>query len=155
VARTRDEIDYCERCTAGASSYECPRRYQRQLRLPEGITVSVDPLAHDDGRPGTALRKRLPGRIVINERLRRAGNQVHAGECRQDQRGRLIPRARDIGMAKTESERQISACRSSTDRGPSGPQRYTETPTVHRWTSSTKNFSYAAKHCGSKRGKYS
>lgn len=58
--------------------------------MPKAITVSVDPLTHGDVRSGTSLRKRLPGRILIKERLRRAGSQVHRAsaviaECRGDE----------------------------------------------------------------------
>jgi hypothetical protein len=110
-----------ERCTVGASSSECPRH-----------PSAAAPLA----RSGAALRNRPPSLILIKNGSGVPATRYTPGECGRHQRGWLTPRARwgaedrarDVGTAKTVSERQFSACRNSTDRGPIGPQRYTETP---------------------------
>jgi hypothetical protein len=125
----RDQIDYCERLGGR------PRRAMHR-----GSIIVRMPAPPISGSSACPLRRRLAQPPTEphshKEWLRRAGNQVHAGGVRAASArvvdtprpvGRRRPRP-DVGMAKTDSERQFSACRNSTDRGPIGPQRYTETP---------------------------
>jgi hypothetical protein len=60
------------------SASKRPRHHQRELSLPQRGAVRRDPLAHDDVRTCIAQRGRPPGRVVEEERLQRAGDEISA-----------------------------------------------------------------------------
>ena len=66
------------RVHGGRSASKRPGHHQRELSSPQRVAVRRDPLAHDDVRTCTAQRDRPPGRVLEEERLQRAGDEVHA-----------------------------------------------------------------------------
>ena len=56
------------------------------------LAVRRDPLAHHDVRTCIAQRDRPPGRVVEEERLQRAGDEVHARNRTRHHAGRLVTR---------------------------------------------------------------
>ena len=61
-----------------ASWFKRPRHHQRELFSPERVAVRSDALGHDDVRACTAQRGRPPRRVLEEERLQRAGDEVRA-----------------------------------------------------------------------------
>jgi hypothetical protein len=60
------------------SASKRPRNHQRELDCPKWVAVIADPLRHHDVRAGIAQRVRPPGRVLDEERLQCAGDEVGA-----------------------------------------------------------------------------
>ena len=118
---------------------------------------------HDDVGAALAQRIRPAGRIVVEERLERAGDEVRTRQRAVHRGRRSEPCARrgaedgsvDLGMSKSERERELApadtpstAVRSAGSASPSRDR-------AHRRTSATKNASCAANRRGSNAGEYS
>jgi hypothetical protein len=71
-----------------------PCHHQRELGLPERVAVGPDPLVHDDVRTGIAQRARPPGRVLEEERLQRAGDEIGARKRARHHGRRAVAAAR-------------------------------------------------------------
>ena len=58
------------------SAPERPRHHQRELFSPERVAVRPGPFGHDNVGTGVAQRDRPAGRVLEEERLERAGDEV-------------------------------------------------------------------------------
>jgi hypothetical protein len=117
-----------------ASSSECPRHHQRKLFSPEYATVRTSPLIHGDIRICIAQRVRPPPCVLEEERLLCAGDKVCARKRTRHNARRLVTAA---PASSPPAETPNTAVRSV---GSATPNR----DSVHRRTSSTRNFSCAA-----------
>src|SRR5215472_7862110 len=131
-----------------------PRHHQRELVAPERAAVRADPLRHDHVRARIAQRDRPAGRVVEEEGLQRAGDEVRARNRMRQHARRSVTRARrgaedgtvDVrspvaNASSPPAETPNTAVRSA---GSATPNR----ELAHRRTSSTKNFSWAANRSG-------
>src|SRR6516162_1968269 len=102
-----------------ALSSECPRHHQRELFLPECVTVRPSSLIHEYLRICIAQRVRPPPCVLKEERLLCAGDKVCARKRARHNARRVVTTARrgaedrtvDIWMTKPKSEGQLSTRR--------------------------------------------
>ena len=84
--------------------------------------------------PAVAQRDRPPGRVLEEERLQRAGDEVRARNPTRQHTSRFVPRARragedrtiDVRMAQPKGERELSTRRDTEHCGAFGGQRDSE-----------------------------
>src|SRR6185437_11172433 len=116
--------------TANASRSKRPRDHERELLAPERTAVRPGPLRHHDVRTRIAQRNRPAGRVLEEERLQRARNEVRARNRTRHHPRRTVTRARrgaedrtiDVRMPKPNRERQLPTCRDTEHRGAIGGQ---------------------------------
>src|SRR5205085_11288450 len=116
--------------TLDASPSERPRHHQRELFLPERVAVRPDALSYEDVRTCIAQRVRPPGRVLEEERLQRAGDEVHARDRARHHLWRSEACARrggedravDVRMPNADGERELSTRRDTEHRGAFGGQ---------------------------------
>jgi len=124
------------------SASKRPRHHQRELFSPKRVAVRPDPLGHDNVRTCIAQRVRPPGRVLEEERLLHASDEVRARKRARHHRRRSVPCARrrakdravDVGMAKPHGERELSTRRDTEHRGSVVRQRDVEArlrPSAH------------------------
>jgi len=117
--------------TANASRSKRPRHHERELLAPERTAVRPGPLRHHNVRTRIAQRDCPPGRVLKEERLQRARNEVRARNRTRHHPRRTVPRARrgaedrtiDVRMPKPNRERQLPTRRDAEHRGAIGGQR--------------------------------
>ena len=117
-----------------ALSSKRPRHHQWELSSPQCVTMRRDPFAHHDVRTRIAQRDRPPPRVVEEERLQRAGDEVGARNRTRHRTTRFVTRARragedrtvDVWMPKPKGERELSTRRDTEHRAPFRRQRDSE-----------------------------
>ena len=93
------------------------------------------PLGHHDVRTCIAQRLRPPGRVLVEERLQRAGDEVRARKRARHHARRSVAsagrgaedRTVDLRVPEPEGEGQLSTGRDTEHRGAFGGQRDSET----------------------------
>src|SRR5262249_37430288 len=112
-----------------------PCHHPRELCLPECVAVRAGPLLHDNVRTCIAQRVLPPSRVLEEERLSRAGDQVRARNRTRHDTRRSVTSARggaedrtiDIRMPEPDGEREFSTRRDTEHGGTAGRQCDSET----------------------------
>src|SRR5262249_24495583 len=101
--------------TPNASPSKHPRHHKRELFAPERAAVRPGPLRHHNVRTRIAQRDRPRGRVLEEERLQRARNEVRARNRARHHPRRTVTRARrgaedrtvEVRVPEPDRERQL------------------------------------------------